>query len=459
MTEELPSPASPSTDAEARFEDYFREGAAPQDQQLLWQLTHQHALIDALRALFHGSESLVRLRLWVFMELMTLPSMRIERDDLNRHFHVLREEALDLALKRLREAGLLHWDGTAQHYTVPPLAQQLVGMLASLTQTHNEDADLTALLAGVAGNHQLGTLDSAHLHHLQAQLARLHDEFADAIASGSEFALRHARRRFDRALTLVDKASQALSAIINDAKGEAKLERLARSLGLAQARLLSMTSQFNRALQQADRQRLTLGSSGINTTDVKVWLQGQQDLAALLKDLLAHPVTPVFVAGLELVDVAEAEFERDRAKIGDADPLPASQAAPHGAMETMALPIELSNLVKQLASWNTDQTHDLQEAVLNLPARGERYAQAAYRMQLMPLLGDAQAQGLQGSTGDLARSPWRAVWRVGQHQLTHEAVAAISPGWLLPPDMPAPDEPDESISPSPLAGRAEQATR
>ena len=43
------------------------------------------------------------------------------------------------------------------------------------------------MLASVAGAYQLGMLEPAQLQHLQAQLARLHDEFADAITSGSEF--------------------------------------------------------------------------------------------------------------------------------------------------------------------------------------------------------------------------------------------------------------------------------
>jgi len=267
--------------AEGRFDDYFRDGAVPLDALRLWQLAQQGALIDALRALFHGPGERVRLRVWVFVELMALPQARIERDELNRHFHALRSEALDLVLKRLRDASLLLWDTTTQQYSLPPLAQQVMALLAPLVRAPDDDADLAGMLASVAGAHQLGVLEPVQLQLLQAQLARLHDDFAEAITSGSEFRLRQARRRFDRALGLVERASQALTAIITGAKGQAKLERLARDLGLAQAKLLAMASQFNRALQQADRQRVTLGSTGITTTDVKRWLQGLADPAAL----------------------------------------------------------------------------------------------------------------------------------------------------------------------------------
>jgi hypothetical protein len=63
---------------------------------------------------------------------------------------------------------------------------------------------------------------------------------------------------------------------------------------------------------------------------------------------------------------------------------------------------------------------------------GGRFAQAAYRMQLMPLLGDAQAQTLKGLTGDLARSPWRWQFEPSQIEPKDEAVALISEGVLTP---------------------------
>jgi hypothetical protein len=314
MTEHESLAALPSDEPELRYEDYFREGSAPTEALLWWQLERNEPQIKALRALFHGPAALVRLRVWVFMELMANPRSRHAREDLNRQFHMLREEALELVLKRLREADLLAWDGGNQQYSVTALAGSVLGIVSPLSAAGEQDADLAALLANVAGAHQLGTLDPAQLHHLQAQLARLYDEFADAIASGSEFHLRRARQRFERALKLVDRAGEALKAIIEqaEAQGNARLERLARELGLAQARLLAMASQFNRALQQVDRQRVTLGSTGITTTDVRRWLQNVPFLENLALGALSRPVHPVLVAQHELLDMAEAEFERDR---------------------------------------------------------------------------------------------------------------------------------------------------
>lgn len=424
--------------AEGRFEDYFRDGAVPLDALRLWQLAQQGPLVDALRALFHGPVELVRLRVWVFVELMALPQSRIERDELNRHFHALRSEPLELVLKRLRDASLLLWDTTTQLYTVPPLAQQVMTLLAPLVRAPDDDDDLAGMLASVAGAHQLGVLEPAQLQHLQAQLARLHDEFAEAITSGSEFRLRRARRRFERALSLVERASQALTAIITGAQGQARLERLARDLGLAQAKLLAMASQFNRALQQADRQRVTLGSAGVTTTDVKRWLQGLRSpaaLAVLAEGARLHGVAPVFVAAQEMLDVAEGEFERDRG-VAPAEPLPPARSAPVGRIEGIALPAELRALVDQLVAWQGEACeHDVAEAVL-----GGRFAQAAYRAQLMPLIGDAQAQALQGATGDLARLPWRVQWRGELRDCADEHVSALSAGALQPLGAPPPGQ-------------------
>jgi hypothetical protein len=61
-----------------------------------------------------------------------------------------------------------------------------VGLLRPLTPGAGEDGDLAA--AGQRGRRPpAGHLAAGQLQHLLAQLSRLYDEFADAIASGSEF--------------------------------------------------------------------------------------------------------------------------------------------------------------------------------------------------------------------------------------------------------------------------------
>jgi hypothetical protein len=442
--------AESSTDAS--FSAYFRDPDAAPGHPVAWALGQRLDVIDALRGLFSGGQALVQLRLWCFLNLCSQPQGRLSRDDLQHLFHEVLPEPLEAVLKRLRDLNLLLWDATAQDYRLTPLAQQVQGLLASLNNAPSEDDEMGALLAQVAGAQQLGLVDAAQLQHLHAQLARMHDDFAEAIASGSESRLRLAQPRFDRALTLVDRAGQALTALIRAEHEDPRLERSARSLGQDQARLLSMASQFTRALQQADRQRVTLGSTGLTTSDVRLWLQNyqstHQSLDTLLGEALSMPVRPVFVSQHDLVDVAEGEFERDRPDPQRSTGLPPASDAATGTLDVMSLPAELGGLIDLLSKWQAmpppapaldgepepEPGHPLREAVL-----GGRFAQAAYRLQLLPLLGDAQAQTLKGQTGDLARQPWELRFATEHEAVDDREVALISQGLIVP--LPEPTQP------------------
>lgn len=430
----MPDPTQYEDQESSTFESYFREPSLAAESPLAWALAQRLPLVDAVRGLLGGPQAAARLRLWCFLELAGLPQGRLQREDLNQLFHVLRPEALDMVLKRLRELGLLVWDATAQDYHLSPLAQQVHGLLAPLTKASApEDDEMASLLSQVAGAQALGLADAGQIKHLHAQLARLHDDFAEAIASGSEALLRAAQPRFDRALKLVERAGEALTALIRSDFDDPRLEREARALGQGQARLLSMASQFTRALQQADRQRVTLGSTGITSSDVRRWLQQHPALHELLGDALSTGVRPVFVSQHDLVDVAEGEFERDRPDPQRSTGLPPPAAAAAGSIETLRMPAELGALIGQLAAWSSapaetnPEPRPLREAVL-----GGRFAQAAYRMQLLPLLGDAQARTLQGQTGDLARSPWLAALTPQVEAVDDAHVAALSAGQLQP---------------------------
>lgn len=413
------------------FESNFRDPTQAAESPLAWAICQRVELLDALRGLFSGSRPVVQLRLWCFMELASVPQARITRDDLNQLFHALLPGAIDNTLKRLRDTGLVVWDAAAQDYHLSGLAQQLHGLLAPMTRIVSDDDELAPLLAQIAGAQTLGLADAGQLRHLHAQLARLHDEFSDAITSGSEARLREAQPRFERALTLVDRAGQALTALIRTESDDARLEREARALGHAQARLLSMASQFTRAMQQVDRQRVTLGSTGVTSSDVRQWLREQTTLHELLGDALSLGVYPVFLSQHDLMDVAEGELERDRPDPQRSKGLPPPSIAGSGEMEVLRMPPELEALINKLAEWRESETstalerRDLHDVVL-----GGRFAQAAYRMQLLPLLGDAQAQTLKGQTGQLARSGWKTVLETVVSNVDDPHVAAMSKGHL-----------------------------
>ena len=454
-----PDPATPG-EGESALADYFRDAESVGDSVLAWQLEQHSATVEALRSLFQGPAGLVRLRVWMLLTLTSQGRAFWSREELEQLFHAVRPEATDSVLKRLREAALLTWDETQRHYGITPLAQHTATMLAPLGQPVHDE--LAGLLGQVVGADQLGTLDAGQVRMLQAQLGRLHHEFADAIASGSEFRLREARKRYDRAAQLIDKASDTITAIISNARGQRALEQAARALGQAQSRLLAMASQFNRALQQVDRQRVTLGTTGITSTDVKRWLQSldaSRALPQLAADALSTPIGLNALAPHELLDVTEAEFERDRPQPSVADALPSAQAAPVGDLSAVALPQELFDLSDMLRGWElalgderlTDAAErDVHTALLGNATGSEapvRYAQVAYKTQLLPLLGDAQARELPGATGALARQAWRVQWRPETAQVDHPAVTLLSHGQLV--HQPA--EPTPATAASPLS--------
>jgi hypothetical protein len=136
----------------------------------------------------------------------------------------------------------------------------------------------------------------------------------------------------------------------------------------------------------------------------------------------------VMVAAQELVDGAEAEFERDR-PVGTApEGLPAAVAAPPGELAVMSLPPEMGLMQALLNGWTEA---GLTEQPVAPAVLGGSYARAAYRAQLLPLLGDEQARHLQGATGDMARQPWRVRWAAEQGEVTDEFVRWMSQGTLI----------------------------
>lgn len=97
------------------------------------------------------------------------------------------------------------------------------------------------------------------------------------------------------------------------------------------------------------------------------------------------------------------------------------------------MPAELTALIGRLSEWGGGRSEERNAPQqLSRVVVGGRFAQAAYRMQLLPLLGDAQARTLQGLTGDFARLPWHAEFLVGLETVDDVHVAAISAGELHP---------------------------
>jgi hypothetical protein len=159
-----------------------------------------------------------------------------------------------------------------------------------------------------------------------------------------------------------------------------------------------------------------------------------------------HQPQPLAFAALAFRH-GEGEFERDRPDPTRSTGLPPPAQADAGTLDILSLPPELGELIGLLGRWSeapgdeATADHRLSEAVL-----GGRFAHAAYRLQLMPLLGDAQAQALKSPTGELARMPWQVALTPTLLKTADPEVALISEGHLQRSGRALPAEPTPSDS-------------
>lgn len=145
------APPRPGTDratAEPCLGDYFRHPEQAPGPAWWGHNAQPSALVEALRGLFQGPASLVRLRLWMFMALADHPGAWLGRTEIDALCQALRPDALGTAqsvLQRFRDTGLLAWDDGLQQGRLTPLARQLASALLALAHTVPEalSADLS----------------------------------------------------------------------------------------------------------------------------------------------------------------------------------------------------------------------------------------------------------------------------------------------------------------------------
>ncbi|MEB0140893.1 MULTISPECIES: hypothetical protein [unclassified Undibacterium] len=424
------------TEDDLALQTYFKSGISPDDVAAVFPLRRGQPVIQAFTALFHGGFNGVLLRLLVLRELSAdVDSPSLSRADINAKLGYLEPEALETALARLRSTGLLIWDASQAVYRIAPTARNVLAALASLLQAEDQHdpAEMSYMLTQVAGAQAVGGVSVEQLHHLLGRLIELTEEFSDAIASGSEFQLRSAQKKWHTACDWVEKGSQIILAITHDSRADSATHRAAQAIGRAQSALLNMQGMFSRALNQIERQRVHLGQSGLSTTDIKTWLLQKEDLASLADEALASPVTPLFITPSEMVDVAESELLSQRVS-AVAGALPVGENAISVANEDSDALHELDHWLALLtASAASAQPLALQDILL--PAN---FSIASYRASMLPLLGDINESALQGATALLARLPLTFNSKDKMHKLHDSEVAAMSVASLirtpLPPD-------------------------
>lgn len=415
-----------------RLQDFLADGIQSDDIAALFPLLRARELLRAFTALFHGGEGNVLARLLVLRTLgarAEAPEWSIQ--EIREQLAFLDATKLDTIIARLKEHDLLALDPGAQRYRISPLGRKALASVAALLQFETDDADgLGYLTAQLAAGQIMGRVSAEELGHLLSRLNELKEDFDRAVLSGSEHRIRNAATALDSVWRWIEKGTGIIRAITESPDLDPATHRLAQAVGRAQSKLLRQTGIFQRALNQIDQHRVHLGSTGLSSSDLVAWLRTRQatDLAGYADESACLPLPSRWLHDGIALDVAEFELvERERALAENAA-LPPAQSAP----ETATVDTEEEDFGPLLA-WR-DRLREVREPV-ELPALLPTacYAESAYRLSLLPLLGDAESAAIDGPAADIARLPLQMLIEPRLLALTgHPEIAAISAGRLQP---------------------------
>ncbi len=419
-------------DTDQPLQDFLASGVAPEDVAALFPLLRARELLKAFTALFHGGEDAVTVRLLVLRTLGgRAQAPEWSAAEIREQLGYLETAKLETVVGRLKEHGLLAWDGETQRYRVSPLGRKALAAVAALLQFEVDDADgLGYLTAQIAAGSAVGRISGEELGHLLSRLTELKDDFDRAVLSGSEHRIRSAAATLDKVWDWIEKGTAIVRSITDDPELDSATHRLAQAVGRAQSQLLRQTGIFQRALNQIDQHRVHLGRSGLSSSDLVAWLRAQtpEALASFADEPAALPLPSRWLHDGIALDVAEFELVERERLAHESSALPEATAAP----ETSEVETEEEDL-GPLNQWR-DELAAL-DAAVELHARVPlaRYADSAYRLSLLSLIGDRESAALDGPAADIARLPLRLEVEAELDWIeTHAEIAAISRGRLLP---------------------------
>ncbi|NTV09250.1 MAG: hypothetical protein HGA47_00550, partial [Zoogloea sp.] len=324
--------------------------------------------------------------------------------------------------------------GEDGQYGLSDLGRNAVAALSALLRfSAEEDAELGFLTAQLAGLQAVGNISPEALGHLLGKLNELTWHFEEAIASGSEFRILDARRRLSANGRWLDKGTELMHALLADPEVPFDIARIAQRIGLAQSRLARVDAAFQRALNKIESQRVTLGGSGISSSDVAAWLRGLDvgSLAKLLDGALAPcPELVLLAGGHELMDRAEITLSDDARRIEADIELPEAEPAPASSRpeeEDLRLLQDFTGRLAKIAA----------AAPFAELVAGGGFAPASYRLSLLALLADGEEAGpADGPIGEFMRLPLDVRFGDALLPVGSDEIAAISEGSVLPRELP-----------------------
>lgn len=406
---------------------FLTAGVEPDDVPALWSLVRSRELINTFITLFRGGEEEVFIRLHVLREIGSRADQpRWEPDELRRQFAYIDPIKLETVLGRLSSNGLLVF-GENGEYQLSDAGRNAVAAVSVLVRFgENEDAELGFLTTQLAGMQATGTLTPEMLQHLLAKLNALTASFEDAIASGSEFRIIEARSRLTSNVRWLDKGTQILRGLLSDDEITSEVARAAHAIGLAQSRLARVDAAFQRALNKIESQRVTLGASGVSSSDAAAWLRSldSKRIAMLANSALgAGPQTQFVAGGHELLDRAESALSAEVREMESDTTLPPSGDAPEDvtpSTEDLSLLVRLSERLGAIPT----------SAPASKLVLGGTFGAASYRLSLLSLLGNEEAQAA-GPVADLTQMPYDLVLEDHLIEVMEDEVSHISAGVVI----------------------------
>jgi len=387
-----------------RFNDYLAPGFSADALPGLGLLLRGRDLLKAFSALFHGGEGSVLARLLVLRTLgARVDPPDISPAELREQLSFIDPIKLDTIVGRLKDHELIVWEPELQRYRVGPLGRKALAALSTLLEFEAFDQDgLGYLTAQIAASQALGVIPAEELSHLLSRLTELRDDFDRAVLSGSEHRIRAATDKLDQVWKWVERGTEVVRKITTDVDLDLdpSTHRLAQAVGRAQSALLRQAGVFARALNQIDRDRIHLGQSGLSSSDLVGWLREQSAdaLVELSDELWVAPPRPAFVQDQIALDVAEFELvDRERAA-QQATALPQGTAAPG----TAELPMATED-TQLLERWRDQLDAVREQTALEALVPAGNYADSAYRLSLLGLLGDPESVALDGPAAQLSR--------------------------------------------------------
>ncbi len=383
------------------IQEYFVPGIDVDDVTSLWNLKQRFSLLDAFTTIFRGEPTGVIVRLHVLLDMSVRPAGTTSwgLSELRHHFSYLTDTAFDTVMRRLRGGGLISYDRENNSYTATSLGLQVASSISYFLKSYEEEG-LTLLTGVLFAGDAMGNISGEDLSHLLNRLGQLEQELQGAIDSASEPAILSARGRFDAVWKRIEQGTDIIKRIAQNQDMDRETHKLGQKVAQAQSRLARVTTTFQRAMNDIDRQRVHLGNSGISTSDLNRYLMAktQEELISMFEGAMGISVQPILLLTDVLSDVAEYELvERQREEKEEWKlPQPVNSSSEESTLEE-----DIPHLKELIGDVLTLQ----EESPLKAVVPRESFELSSYRLSMLFLVDDASAAQAEGPLSELVSLP------------------------------------------------------